>query len=251
MKFIDYVAFIAKGDFIPKEKIINFILKLIGLKTDATDETNSFTRLLIIIIVGVSIMAVLIVMLAFISKKYPSRIKGYVDMMMHKLFWNTFLRMTIQMYLDFTVQAFLITAFYWKYPKKNVAAYAIAAIIFGLLPFGYLGLIKYNFNKVKAHDETILRKIGTLFQGVKFDSMLPASYSIIFMVRRFLFAVFTAYIAAKSGAVGLIFVAWLNILQQVYLIHAFPMESYSSNIIEILSELLLHYSFVGIMFAEL
>ena len=172
-------------------------------------------------------------------------------MMMHKLFWNTFLRMTIQIYLDFSVQAFMMTAFFWKYPKKNVVMYAVSAIIFGLLPFGYLGLIKYNFHKVKEHDETILRKIGTLFQGVKFDSMLPASYSIIFMVRRFLFAIFTAYIAAKSGAVGLICVAWLNILQQVYLIHAFPMDSYSNNIIEILSELLLHYSFVGIMFAEL
>jgi hypothetical protein len=91
--------------------------------------------------------------------------------------------------------------------------YAIAAIFFGFLPFCYLVLIKYNFNQVKKHDAVIFRKIGTLFQGIKFDAILPASYNVIFLLRRYLFAVLTAYLAAKSGAVGLIFVAWLNIIQ--------------------------------------
>ena len=78
-KFIDYVAFIARGNFIPKAKIINIFLKLIGIKTDDTDNSNSFTRFLIIIIIGVVVLAVLIVMLALILKKYPkSRLKGYV-----------------------------------------------------------------------------------------------------------------------------------------------------------------------------
>ena len=112
-KFIDYVAFIARGNFIPKAKIINFFFKLIGIKTNDTDNENSFTRFLLIIIIGVVVMAVLIAMLAFILNKYPkSRLKGYVVMMVHKLFWNTFLRMTIQIYLDFSVQAFMITAFF-------------------------------------------------------------------------------------------------------------------------------------------
>lgn len=224
-KFVWYVAFIARGDFIPKNKIINIVLKMIGKPGNHADNNDSFTRFLIFIIVCIVIMSALIVILAFILKKYPSKLKGFVDLIWHQLFWNTFLRLCIQIYLDFSVQALMVTANFGNHPKKTVCMYAIAAVFFGLLPFCYFGLIKYNFNKVKEHDATTFRKIGTLFQGVKFNAMLPASYNVIFMVRRFLFAVFTAYMAAKSGAVGLVFVAWLNILQQVYLTHALPMDS--------------------------
>jgi hypothetical protein len=102
-KFVKYVAFIARGDFIPKEKIINTVFKMIGKNHYHTENDDSFTRFLIIIIVGIVILAALVVILALILKKYPSKFKGFVDSIMHQLFWNTFLRLTIQIYLDFSV----------------------------------------------------------------------------------------------------------------------------------------------------
>jgi len=66
-KFVDYVAFIARGEFIPKEKIMNKVLAIFHIK-ETSDKQQVFTRFLIIIVVGVVIIGILVVALIFILR---------------------------------------------------------------------------------------------------------------------------------------------------------------------------------------
>ncbi len=73
----------------------------------------------------------------------------------------------------------------------------------------------------------------------------------MFLVRRFLFAVTTAFIAKRSNSIAIILVAYLNISIQMYTVEVMPMESRSNNIIELASEVLIHYTFLSFVLIQL
>lgn len=70
-----------------------------------------------------------------------------------------------------------------------------------------------------------------------------------FLLRRLLFAVLTAFVAKRNGSFGIAMVLILNMNVQVYLVAVQPLMS--GNRIELASEILLHYTFLSFVFADL
>jgi hypothetical protein len=96
-----------------------------------------------------------------------------------------------------------------------------------------------------------VKKFGTLYQGVDTSNAGKVMYTFVFLVRRFLFAVYTAFVAKWCNSIAMILVSYLNIAIQFYTVHAFPLETKSANFIEIASEVLLHYTFLSFVFIQL
>jgi hypothetical protein len=88
------VSFIARGEFLPKEKIMNKVLPLLKIPK-SNDKTILFTRFLIFILVGVAIVATLVTLLVFLCRNRDSRLARAFVNIKDKIFWNIILRSII------------------------------------------------------------------------------------------------------------------------------------------------------------
>lgn len=88
------VSFIARGEFLPKEKIMNKVLPLLKIPK-SNDKTIMFTRFLIFILVGVAIIATIMTLLVFICRNRDSRLARAFVNVKDKIFWNIILRTII------------------------------------------------------------------------------------------------------------------------------------------------------------
>ena len=88
------VSFIARGEFLPKEKIMNKVLPLLKIQK-SNDKTIMFTRFLIFILVGVTIIATLVTLLVFMCRNRDSRLARAFVNVKDKIFWNIILRTII------------------------------------------------------------------------------------------------------------------------------------------------------------
>jgi hypothetical protein len=88
------VSFIARGEFLPKEKIMNKVLPLLKIPK-SNDKTILFTRFLILILVGVAIVATLVTLLVFLCRNRDSRLARAFVNIKDKIFWNIILRSII------------------------------------------------------------------------------------------------------------------------------------------------------------
>ena len=88
------VSFIARGEFLPKEKIMNKVLPLLKIQ-NSNDKTIMFTRFLIFILVGVTIIATLVTLLVFMCRNRDSRLARAFVNVKDKIFWNIILRTII------------------------------------------------------------------------------------------------------------------------------------------------------------
>lgn len=118
-----------------------------------------------------------------------------------------------------------------------------------LIPFVYWAIIQMNFYRLGTPEA--VKKFGTLYLGVDISKIGKTTYTIVFLVRRFLFAVASSFIAKRNNSLGIILVAYLNIAIQMYIVHVFPLESKSNNIVELFSEVLLHYIFLSFVLIQL
>lgn len=108
-KFINYVQFIARGEFIPKDKIMNKLMNLLHI-AKSEDKATNFTRFLIAILVGLIVVAMLVSLLVFLCRNKESRLAKTLIGIKDQIFWNTILRTVIQMYLDLCISAMLVIA---------------------------------------------------------------------------------------------------------------------------------------------
>ena len=66
-----------------------------------------------------------------------------------------------------------------------------------------------------------------------------------------MFAGLTAFLAKKTSPFAIVFVTFMHIMVQCYLCHLMPMDAKSANLMEIASEVLIHYTFLSFVFAEM
>jgi hypothetical protein len=93
-KLVNFVSYISRGEFIPKEKIINKVLALVRI-AKSNDKIVMFTRFLIVILVSVIIMAALVSLLVCLFRNRESRIARALVNLKDKIFWNIILRTVI------------------------------------------------------------------------------------------------------------------------------------------------------------
>ena len=77
--FIDYTAYIARGEFLPKEQLINWITEILGFDKDTKlDKQTVQTRLLLFILALISVISILVVILVIACKRYNNRVKDVI-----------------------------------------------------------------------------------------------------------------------------------------------------------------------------
>lgn len=119
-----------------------------------------------------------------------------------------------------------------------------AAVFF---PMGIFLLLMKNQSRLNEKDK--IKKYGTLYQNVDTSTHLKTTYIVSFLLRRLMFAVLTAFVARHNGSFGISMVVILNMIVQVYLVAVQPLVS--GNRIELASEILLHYTFLSFVFADM
>jgi hypothetical protein len=97
---LNFIAYIANGDFIPKEKMINWILKKLRIpltesNISAKHSEDIKKRFLIIILFCIIILAIIIGVLAIICRRCQTKAAEYALQLKQKLFWNPFIRFGI------------------------------------------------------------------------------------------------------------------------------------------------------------
>ena len=93
-KLVNFVSFISRGEFIPKEKIMNKVLALVRI-AKSNDKIVMFTRFLIMILVSVIILAALVSLLVYLCRNRESRIARALVNVKDKIFWNIILRTVV------------------------------------------------------------------------------------------------------------------------------------------------------------
>jgi hypothetical protein len=93
-KFVGYIKFIARGEFIPKDKILNKVLPLFRIP-QSNDKSIMFTRFLIIILVGVTVVAIVVGLLVYLCRNKNTRLSRELNNVKDKIFWNIIIRTII------------------------------------------------------------------------------------------------------------------------------------------------------------
>ena len=106
LRFIGYVEYLIRLEFIPKEKILNRIMELVKLK-QTEDKQKLYTVLLITVAAAVVLLSLFVVLLVVLFQK-STTVQYYVMYIKRMIFWNTFLRTWVQMYLDLCMMVMLV-----------------------------------------------------------------------------------------------------------------------------------------------
>jgi hypothetical protein len=75
-------------------------------------------------------------------------------------------------------------------------------------------------------------------------------YSIVFLSRRMLYALASAFIGTFDGGLTLVMVSLISLAYHVYICKVRPKDDINTNKVELTSEVLLLYSFYGLMVCE-
>jgi len=151
------------------------------------------------------------------------------------------------MYLDITIVSLTVLS---EGKKLSLTTLIINLALMGaamFFPMGIFILLMKNQSSLNEKDK--IKKYGTLYQNVDTSSHLKTTYIVSFLLRRLVFAVLTAFVAKNNGSFGISMVVILNMIVQVYLVAVQPLVS--GNRIELASEILLHYTFLSFVFADM
>lgn len=125
------------------------------------------------------------------------------------------------MYLDLCVSSMIVISAGFNQPFKGVAINISIICVLMLVPFVFWKIISQNFERLATPEA--VKQFGTLYTGVDTRYISKMTYTIVFLVRRFLFAIITAFIAKRYNAIALILVAYINVALQMYTTEVMPM----------------------------
>ena len=118
-------------------------------------------------------------------------------------------------------------------------------LIIAVSPVGYFILLHKKFDSLKSPQMKI--KIGTLYQSINLKSYPAVCYNVVFLARRMIFALITAFAGSFDGGLTVALVVIELILFSIYLAAIKPQETRVGNRIELMSEVLLTHCFFGMM----
>ena len=124
--------------------------------------------------------------------------------------------------------------------------YSILLLMIAVTPVGYFILLRKKFNSLRSPDLKI--KIGTLYESLNVKSFPAVCYNVVFLARRMIFAVITAFTGSLDGGLTVSLVVIEIILFSLYLVAVKPQDTKAGNRVELISEVFLTYCFFGMMF---
>ena len=182
---------IALGEFIPFHWLTDPIKEAMKSSEDEDEKANVFSNMGVMLLIGLVLL--LIILPVFLAAKFcGSKLKGYIEKFKKKLMWNSVLRFVLQSYLKNTI-ACLFAISLMKFENGGSSTNAVLSIVIlvvlAIIPILAMVLLYKKRNEL-ASDETRGR-IGSLYLGIRTDSMHEYAYSAVFMLRRLIYAILT------------------------------------------------------------
>lgn len=132
-KFLDYVGFIARGEFIPKEHFISKAMEKLNV-TIPKDKAKLFTIFLGAVLLMVAVVATLIWLVVYVVRNQKSWLALQVISMKKQIFWNMILRTLIQMYLDFCIGSMMVIAAGFETRFSEISVHLFITMIMFVIP---------------------------------------------------------------------------------------------------------------------
>lgn len=134
-------------------------------------------------------------------------------------------------------------------PSSRIALATIMTILIIGIPCAFMYLIWKH--KDNLDDKEVRTKYGTLWMGLRTKSMNALMYNVVFLTRRFLFALISVFAGPYDAGLALVLQVSLCIAYCLYLLEARPQESPKDQRLELAAEILLLYCFCSILFCEI
>lgn len=110
----------------------------------------------------------------------------------NKVFYNLFIRFALQSFLKFLIAALTTLTAVDMSQKDGLEQGLPAVLILALLlslPFTFVCVLKKNFGSLQYPSKR--ERIGSIYMGLRTDKISALAYSIVFFIRRLLFAFLT------------------------------------------------------------
>jgi len=153
------------------------------------------------------------------------------------LFYNAFIRLALESYLEITLSSMLNL----KRPDISLsgeAASTFASFLFivlnTLLPLMLLFFVYRHFRELFC-DEFVV-KFGSFYDTLKGDAILALSFHVFFLIRRYIYALTILFLPEYQGFQAMIFV-FTSALNLSYILHQKPFQRSLFTCTEFFNEL--------------
>jgi len=262
-EIITTLKYIALGEFIPYERMVNWFKELFGIDSPQTSEeldalesagatsSNIFDNMGAMLVIGIGLIVVVLLIgaLSFCLKKDKEqdsenelwievtyKVRFHYEMLKNKLFWNTFIRFSQQSYLKLLMAAAAsLSLLSFASPKSAVSSIVNLVVTACLvsLPLIYKRLISSNRGDLKT---TFLKnRIGTLYTHLKSSESDTVFFNTLYMTRRMYFVLLTYLLRSYPNFVVHLFYQSV-LVQIVYLWAKQPYATTLHMAIEIFNE---------------
>ena len=222
--FLEELKTIALGEFIPQDWLKQKTQEILPEHFNRTDDEGIFGQVgtVIILVTGLILITLSMILLGKYNKKLSETMRKCVEKIKSKLIWNAFIRCSLQSYL----QIGFISIPNISYTKSRgifkTAFARVNLIIVLALPVLYGILLLFLRESMKQ--EKIKAKIGSLFLGIRNFTKWQALYSVVFLLRRFVFVCILVN-HERTPAIIIQLVIALNIVFAIYLSEVRPHDS--------------------------
>ena len=181
--FLEKLRVVALGEFIPYDWLKSYFSEKWNISVEQFDKLGSIG----LILIALFAFTIIILLLGKVIDRlgYSRKI---IDKVKKKLFWNTFLRTSLQAYIKvlyvYAVLALSIQFTGFIASIKSLFTILVIIILIALVPIYTLILVR---NRNELGDQTIRDKIGSLYVGMRVKNYKHYLYAIVFLVRRLIY----------------------------------------------------------------
>ena len=151
--------------------------------------------------------------------------------------WNSVIRYVLQAYLKISI-ACMIAIFLIDFINSKATINAILCIllltIISLIPFIFMRIL-YKNRKI-LHKTRVRKKLGSMYLGIRTKNSIQYSYTMVFLIRRMIYAILTATCLQNPNICIHIFL-FSNIMYLVYFNYARSHDTDVSRRIELMNEI--------------
>ena len=203
------MQYFCRGDWLPKEQI----MALVHLSKE--NRQSQHTRFLLIIGAFVLLLGLCLAGLAVLIKKKLSQYKwtaNLVEECKKYLFWNCFIRVLLQSYLDCCVSVALIYMVKegagWNWARYILAGFL--TFLIALVPLFFFRFLQLMHEDELLEDTETVQKYGTQWSTLPFNDIASLQYYTVFLVRRLVFAFVSVHLGSRNGGLVLIVVCYIS-----------------------------------------
>ena len=233
--FLKKLRIVALGEFIPYDWL-NSVLKekLSSFEEDGmADKIGS-----VLVILAALVLATLLLLLAGLILKKMGYQEALMAKLKQKLFWNCFIRSSLQAYIKVAFATFsMLTLLKWEtfWGVFKTLVIIVTAMLIVSLPIFYWLVLFRNQEALKV--PVLRKKIGSLYVGIRHFKALQVYYTVVFLLRRFVYILILLSLHQTPALVCCLLLL-MNTAYIVYLGEALPHTTPTGRIMELINETL-------------